>query len=106
MGETEVKKSDCMKVINSLAGVATKEVKSAGFRDSRSLHGEDAPEAGHQGRQEGGLWQGYDGEGQARQDHREGLPGVRPEEEHLSAEPCVSRSSKSVGAPRAEPGQR
>ena len=28
--ETELKKSDCMKVINSLAGVATKEVKSAG----------------------------------------------------------------------------
>merc|ERR1712154_446083 len=28
--ETELKRSDCMKVINSLAGVATKEVKSAG----------------------------------------------------------------------------
>merc|ERR1711920_360047 len=28
--ETELKKSECMKVINSLAGVATKEVKKAG----------------------------------------------------------------------------
>merc|ERR1719188_1941133 len=28
--ETELKKSECMKVLNSLAGVATKEVKKAG----------------------------------------------------------------------------
>uniref|UniRef100_A0A7S3WR62 DNA-binding protein n=1 Tax=Strombidinopsis acuminata TaxID=141414 RepID=A0A7S3WR62_9SPIT len=28
--ETEMKKSDCMEVINSLAGVATEQVKSAG----------------------------------------------------------------------------
>lgn len=28
--ETEMKKSDCMKVINSLAGVATEQVKKAG----------------------------------------------------------------------------
>ena len=29
-GETELKKSECMKVINSLAGVAATEVKSSG----------------------------------------------------------------------------
>merc|ERR1719262_2195642 len=28
--ETEIKRSECMKVVNSLAGIATKQVKSAG----------------------------------------------------------------------------
>merc|ERR1719456_1838010 len=29
-GETEIKKSECMKIVNSLAGIATEQVKSAG----------------------------------------------------------------------------
>merc|ERR1712036_66626 len=28
--ETEIKKSECMKIVNSLAGIATEQVKSAG----------------------------------------------------------------------------
>merc|ERR1712036_67528 len=29
--ETEIKKSECMKIVNSLAGIATEQVKSAGL---------------------------------------------------------------------------
>ena len=29
-GETEIKKSECMKIVNSLAGIAATQVKSAG----------------------------------------------------------------------------
>merc|ERR1711890_75471 len=30
-GETEIKKSECMKIVNSLAGIAAEQVKSAGL---------------------------------------------------------------------------
>merc|ERR1712066_673097 len=48
------------------------------------LHDQDPPEAGDQGWQEGGLREGDDGEGEACEDDRQGLPGVGLEEEHLS----------------------
>merc|ERR1712050_725315 len=50
----------------------------------------EAPdEACHEGRREGGLRQGGDGEGQACAEGREGFPSGSPEEEHLSREPVV-----------------
>merc|ERR1712151_801361 len=50
---------------------------------------EDPDEACHEGWQEGGLRQGSDGEGKARAEDREGLPGCCPEEERLSKVPVV-----------------
>merc|ERR1711879_77349 len=50
---------------------------------------EDPDEACHEGWQEGGLWQGGDGEGEARAEDREGFPSCCTEEEHLSREPVV-----------------
>merc|ERR1712207_117698 len=67
---------------------------SGGREDGPVLHPglvqvEDPDKASHEGWQEGGLWQGGDGEGKARTQDREGFPGGRPEEEHLSNEPVV-----------------
>merc|ERR1712084_163755 len=45
---------------------------------------EDQNEASDQGWEEGDLWQGGDGEGEACEDDRQGLLCVSPEEEHLS----------------------
>merc|ERR1712060_156244 len=53
----------------------------------RLVQVQDPDKARHEGWQEGGLRQGGDGEGQARAEDREGFPGCRPEEEHLSREP-------------------
>merc|ERR1711974_560321 len=72
--QTELKKSECMKVLTSLGDVGAQQVKKAGKFALPGLHGEDAPEAGHEGGQAGGLREGGDGEGEAGQDHREGLP--------------------------------
>merc|ERR1719413_30285 len=54
---------------------------------------EDPDEARHEGWQEGGLRKGGDGEGKARTEDRQGFPGGRPEEEHLSREPVALRRS-------------
>merc|ERR1711982_230970 len=87
--ETELKKKDCMKVLDSLAAVATAQVKSAGKVNSWTLYGEDAPEARDQGWQARGLRQGGLRKGQAGQDGGEGLLRGSPQEEHLS----LSRAS-------------
>merc|ERR1712060_710773 len=55
----------------------------------RLVQVEDPDKARHEGWQEGGLRQGGDGEGKARTEGREGFPGRRPEEEHLSREPVM-----------------
>merc|ERR1712056_162948 len=65
---------------------------------------EDPDEARDEGREEGGLWQGGDGEGEASAEDRESFPGGRPEEQHLSRESCkalaaqVSCSAASRGS--------
>merc|ERR1712190_176179 len=65
----------------------------------RLVQVEDPDEARHEGWQEGGLWQGGDGEGKARAEDREGFPGGRPEEERLSREPVDLVSLKPPAAP-------
>merc|ERR1711948_77168 len=52
---------------------------------------QDADEAGHEGRQEGGLRQGGHGEGKAREEDREGFPRRCSEGERLKS--CRSRGS-------------
>merc|ERR1711953_835161 len=54
--------------------------------DPRLVQAEDADEACHEGWQEGDLWQDDDGEGEAGEKDRQGLPVGCPEEEHLSRE--------------------
>merc|ERR1712203_183803 len=81
----EMKKSEVSKVLDSLASIATSEVKKAGKVTIPGLCMIIKGEAGNQGGQEGGLWEGDDGEGQACQDHREGLLRGRAEEASLSA---------------------
>merc|ERR1711974_16648 len=82
--QTELKKvgvhegADQLGRCGRAAGEEGGEVRAPG-----AVHGEDAPEAGHEGGQAGGLREGGDGEGEAGQDHREGLPRGRLEEEHL-----------------------
>merc|ERR1711933_579416 len=64
----------------------------------------EAPdEACHEGRREGGLRQGGDGEGQACAEGREGLPGGSPEEEHLSREPVALACSLFQSSCRSAP---
>merc|ERR1712066_979275 len=50
----------------------------------RPVQDQDPHKARHQGRQEGGLRQGDDGEGEAGTQGREGLPGEGPEGQRLS----------------------
>merc|ERR1711862_899906 len=88
--ETELKKKDCMKVLDSLAARhRTGEERREGD-DSRTLHGQDAAEARDQGGQARGLRQGGLRQGQAGQDGGEGLLRGSPEEEHLSFSPASS----------------
>merc|ERR1711972_437518 len=67
---------------------------------------EDPDEACHEGRQEGGLRQGGDGEGEARAEDREGFPGCCLEEQHLSGGPVVLTRSLLWGSCSSEPQLR
>merc|ERR1712060_969984 len=88
--ETELKKKDCMKVLDSLAAVATAGEERGEGDDSWTLYGEDAPETRDQGGQARGLRQGGLRQGQACQDGGEGLLRGSPQEEHLSFSPASS----------------
>merc|ERR1711974_163752 len=100
--QTELKKSECMKVLTSLGEVGAQQVKKVGkLVLPGPLHVEDAREAGYEGGQARGFREGDDGEGEAGQDHREGLPRGRPEEEHLRWRRRARREGAGlVGAPR------
>merc|ERR1711918_209683 len=89
--ETELKKKDCMRVMDSLAAVATKQVKSAGKVTIPGLcmiktRVKPATKAGK--REMFGKMVVVKAK---REDHCEGLLRCRPEEEHLSL-------SSSLGA--------
>merc|ERR1711897_117284 len=62
------------------------------------VHDQDAPEARDQGGQKGDLRQDGDGQGEASQDHREGLRGGGPEEIGLSlaTDACLSGRESRV----------
>merc|ERR1712018_860079 len=49
------------------------------------VHDQDAPEAGDEGWQEGGLWEGGHGQSQASKDSGEGIPRLSIEEGFLSS---------------------
>merc|ERR1711862_576963 len=55
---------------------------------------------------EGGLRQSCDGEGKARAEDREGLPGCCAEKEHLSREPVVLTLPLPWGSCSSEPRLR
>merc|ERR1712050_650212 len=84
--ETELKKKECMKVLDSLAAVATAQVKSAGKVTIPGLCMVKT-----RGLRQGGLRQG-----QAGQDGREGLLRRSPQEEHLSRSFDVSLSRRQI----------
>merc|ERR1712141_987319 len=48
------------------------------------VHDKNSPEAGNKSRQEGSLWEGRHGQGQAGKDIGEGVPRFGIEEERLS----------------------
>merc|ERR1711988_146364 len=68
---------------------------------SRPLPFEDSHKASHQGRSEDHVWQGDQGEGEARKDRRESLPCSCLEEADLddSCTRCFSRGASTVGIP-------
>merc|ERR1711933_521662 len=72
--------------------------------DPGLVHDQDAPEAREQGGQEGDLRKAGDGQGEASQDHREGLRGGGAEEIDLSSStyfcPGPGVCESPVGAPR------
>merc|ERR1711956_174228 len=80
---TEVKPALCKKLLETLAEVATKEVKSAGKFTIPGLCMLKTQEASNQGRQEGGVRQGDDGQGQASHHGGQGILCVSAQEEHL-----------------------
>merc|ERR1712046_387250 len=90
-GESELKKSVCSKIIDSLASIATKEVASNGIF---TLPGfcriktrmKPATKAGKRG-----LWQNSDGQGQAGEEDRQGLPRRCVEGERLNSCCCQRR---------------
>merc|ERR1712186_180308 len=68
---------------------------------ARLVQVEDPDQARHEGWQEGGLRQGGDGEGRA--EGRQGFPGCRPEEEHLSRGPVMLTCSLLWGSCSSKP---
>merc|ERR1712217_881618 len=92
--QCELKKSVCAKVLGSLAEVATGEVQKTGVFTLPGLCKIKTRVKPHQGRQEGGLRQGGDGEGEAGTQGREGLPGEGPEGQRLSG--CVAPSDVTM----------
>merc|ERR1712066_1120360 len=67
------------------------------------VQAEDEVEAGDKGRQARGLRQGRHGEGEARTQDSEGLPGQGPQGQHLSRhgrDACLKPSLPSVGVLR------
>merc|ERR1712000_124960 len=87
--ECELKRAVCSKVLDSLAAIATTEVKGTGLFYPGLGQDQDTDEAGNQGWEEGGLRQDDDGEGEAGKENCEGLPRVSLEEEHLRR--CAQR---------------
>merc|ERR1711988_1511491 len=74
------------------------------FHYSRTLPPEDKDQARHQSRCEDHVRQGDEGEGQASQDHRQGVSSARTEEADLArcctaTSWCFSRGMSSVGIP-------
>merc|ERR1712228_472232 len=65
------------------AATEIKRKEGGEVRAPRLVHDQDALEASDQGGQEGGLRERGDGQGQAGEDHCEGVPGLGLEEEHL-----------------------
>merc|ERR1712186_234998 len=80
----ELKKSVCAKALNVLAEVATQEVKKTGVFALPGLQIENAYEACYKGREAGSIWQGCDGQSEASQKDREGVPSRSLEGKHLS----------------------
>merc|ERR1711988_1223613 len=82
--EHGLKKAVCSKIMNTLAALAATEVKKDWkVRHPRCDQVADPREACYQGWQEGNLWQGGDGEGQASQDDCESMPRGSYQEVHL-----------------------
>merc|ERR1712004_960078 len=72
---SDLKKSQCAKLLDTLATVATAEVKkSRHLYHPGPLQDQDADEASNQSREARNLRQDADCEGKASQDHCEGLP--------------------------------
>merc|ERR1712137_1431236 len=85
---SDLKKSQCMKILDHLAEIGTKEVKQNGKFVLPGLvmiktRVKPATQAGH-----GDVWQGCQGEGHEGQNSREGIRYVSPEKELLK---CCSR---------------
>merc|ERR1712179_729227 len=67
----------------------------------RSRYGQNTRQASHKGGQEGNVWQGGSGQGEASEDRGEGLRRGRLEEDYLSLNACHRwASSESSGCLR------
>merc|ERR1712037_705070 len=81
--ETELKNSTASKIMNSLAEIITKEVKSTGKITIPGVVMIKTLQASHQGVQEGDLRQIADGQGKASTHDCQGLPRCGLEEERV-----------------------
>merc|ERR1719221_886680 len=103
-----------MKVIGSLAEIASQEVSKSGIFTAGLVQDQDAHEAGDEGGQARGLRQSRDGEGQAGAEDREGVPREGPQGQRLSAyglrsfwrQRCFGTDLLPVGPPRNRPRSR
>merc|ERR1712032_1060333 len=69
------------------------------FCASRLVQAEDAYQACHKGRKAGSVWQGGDGQSEASQEDREGVPSRCFEIKHLSRHLPLYLEPLSVGHP-------
>merc|ERR1711924_8207 len=82
-GESGLKKSECTKVMDVLASGDEAGEERWEVCDSGCVHDQDQEEACHQGRQESHVRKGGEGQGEARQDRRQGLCGCCAQGCHL-----------------------
>merc|ERR1712060_75866 len=75
----EVKRGVISTALSTLASSNARGEEKRQVRHSWRCHDQDPPEEGDQGREARDLRQGRHGEGEAGQDHREGLPRKGPQ---------------------------
>merc|ERR1712060_1006009 len=93
----EVKRAVISAALSTLASIAATEAKNNGkIRHSWCCGHQDSPEEGDQGREARDFRQNGHGEGEAGQDHRQGLPREGPQGRVLRASGSVASSARRL----------